>query len=115
MSLYDKAKEQIDIVVAEAKLVVADKQVTLSEVFALATKCIAAFTTIAKELDVPNEEKKKVIMLAFEKLYDEVLGPIDIKSVPNVVEPIVDRMAKSVMLEVISGVVDGLFAILNKE
>ena len=36
----------------------------------------------------------------------EVIAPIDIKSIPNVIEPAFDKFGKSLFLELISGSID---------
>lgn len=114
MGLYEIVKTEIDMVINEVKLATTDKTLTLSEVWKIVTKCMAAFTEIAKELDGTNEEKKAVVMSAAEKLYDELLGPMDIQAIPNFIEPMVDRFARAAFLEIVGGVVDGLVYVLKK-
>ncbi len=114
MSLYEVVKAQLDVVIAEAKVDMADNKVTLSEIWSLTTKTVGAFIVIAKEFDGDNSDKKLVVMSAAERLYDEVIAPLDIAAIPNFIEPAVDKVGRSVFLEIVSGVVDGAVAFLKK-
>jgi hypothetical protein len=114
MALYETVKQQLDTLIAEAKVAFADRKVTLSEVWAFTSKAIGAFVVVAAELQIDNVDKKLVVTAAAEKLYDEVIAPIDISAIPNMIEPAFDKIAKSVFLEVVSGVVDGIVSTINK-
>lgn len=106
---YDVVKEKIDVVVETYKVAVSDGVLTLSEVWLLSQEAVASFMQIAKELNISGKEKKEVVMKAAERLYDEVIAPIDIKAVPNVVEPVFDRLTKSFYMEFVSGAIDFIF------
>lgn len=112
--LYDVVKTQIDAVVEAAKSSLADNRLTLTEVWTLTTKAVGAFVLIVNELDADNADKKAVVVKAAERLYDEVIAPIDIKAIPNVLEPMVDKIGRGVFIEIVSGVVDGTVAIIKK-
>ena len=105
--LYDTVKEQIEALIANYKVAVADNALSFVEAWALAQHAFTAFVAIAESMNgATGEEKKAVVMKAAERLYDEVLGPIDIKKIPNVFEPTFDRLAKPVYLELIGIAVD---------
>ncbi len=53
-------------------------------------------------------------MAALDKFYDEVVAPIDIKYVPNLVEPAVDNLIKKVALQMADGGIDAFVAFMNK-
>jgi len=105
--LYETVKEQIQALIDNYKLAVADNTLTFLEAWTLAQNAFTAFVAIADTLgDATGEQKKAIVMKAAEKLYDDVLGPIDIKKIPNVFEPTFDRLAKPVYLEMVRIAVD---------
>jgi len=105
--LYDTVKVQIEALIADYKASVADNQLTFVEAWTLAQHAFTAFVAIADSLTgATGEEKKAVVMKAAERLYDDVLGPLDIKKIPNVFEPTFDRLAKPVYLELVGVAVD---------
>jgi hypothetical protein len=112
--LYEVVKTQIDAVVAEAKASLSDNKLSISEVWALTTKVIGAFVMIMNELDIDNADKKAIVLKAAERLYDEVIAPIDIAAIPNAVEPLVDKLGRSAFVEIVSGVIDGTVAVIKK-
>ena len=112
--LYDTVKLQIDTLIADYKASIEDNQLTLVEAWTLAQHSFTAFVTIAEKLNASGLEKKAVVMSAAERLYDEVLAPIDIKAVPNFIEPTIDNMARPVYLELVSKAVDYLVNLEKK-
>ena len=113
--LYEIVRLEVESLIAEVKLDTADKILSLSEVWTLAAHCISSFVKIADKLDVEGKDKKQVVMEAAEKLYDEVIAPLDIPKIPNMVEPMFDRLAKSVYLEILSGIVDFVVKFTKKD
>lgn len=105
--LYETVKVQVQELIDGYKLAVADNSLTFLEAWTLAQTAFTAFVAIADTLgDATGEQKKAIVMKAAEKLYDDVLGPIDIKKIPNVFEPTFDRLAKPVYLEMVGIAVD---------
>ncbi len=104
--LYDVVKIEIESLIAAVKEDIADKNLTLSEVWTLAQHAISSFIKIADALDANGQDKKEVVVLAAEKLWDEVIGPYDIKKIPNVFEPTFDKFVKSIYMELVKGAID---------
>lgn len=104
--LYDVVKEEINKIIEEAKLAYADKKLSLSEVWGLFQDIVVSFMKIAETVNLSGVDKKAIVMDAASRLYDEVIAPIDIKSIPNVIEPAFDKFGKSLFLELISGSID---------
>lgn len=104
--LYDTVKVEVETLIAAIKVSIADKTLTISEVWNLAQQALFSFVKIADALEVDGSDKKAVVMIAAEKLYDDVIAPIDIPKIPNVVEPTFDRFTKILYLELISGTID---------
>lgn len=110
--LYKTVQEQIEALIVQYKEALADNTLTFVEAWTLAQHAFTAFVAIAETVTgATGEEKKKIVMLAAEKLYDDVLGPYDIKKIPNVFEPTFDRLAKPVYLELVGIAVDFLVKI----
>jgi hypothetical protein len=106
--LYDTVKVEVDALVKTYKESLSDNSLTLVEAWTLAQHSFTAFVLIAEKLKASGVEKKLVVMTAAERLYDEVLGPLDIKAIPNFIEPTLDKFAKPVYLECVSKAVDYL-------
>lgn len=106
--LYDTVKNQVDVLINSYKEVISDNKLTLVEMWTLAQHGFTAFVTIAEKSNATGVEKKAVVMAAAERLYDEVLAPIDIKAIPNFIEPTFDKLAKPVYMELMSKGVDYL-------
>jgi hypothetical protein len=106
--LYEVVKTEIESLIAAVKDDIADKQLTLGEIWELSQHAVSSFIKIADSLDGTRAEKKVIVMKAAEYLYDEVIAPIDIKKIPNVFEPTFDRLGKGLFMELIGGVVDFL-------
>jgi hypothetical protein len=104
--LYDTVKVEVEALIAAVKNSVADKTLTLSEVWAIAQQALFSFVKIADALEADGADKKAVVLIAAEKLYDDVIAPIDIPKIPNVVEPYFDKLSKILYMELISGTID---------
>lgn len=112
--LYDVIKEQVEKIITEVKKANEDKILTLSEVWFLSQETITSFVAIANKLNTGGKDKKTVVMQAAERLYDEVIAPIDIKAIPNIIEPSFDRLGKNLFLELVSGSVDYIVKTVNQ-
>jgi hypothetical protein len=112
--LYTITKEQIDKIIAEYKVAYADKKLTLSEIWTLTSEAIESFQVVVAAFAVEAGDKKAVVMIAAGKFYDEVIAPIDIPSINNIIEPTVDRLGRSLFLELVSGAYDFILKSLPK-
>lgn len=115
MALYDNLKVEVEKLVAEYKAAYADQKLTLSEVWTIFQSAIHILVKLAEEVNGAGngEEKKEAVLAALDKFYDEVVAPIDIKVIPNVVEPMADRFLKSLFLQLASGSIDSVVIFLN--
>ena len=59
-------------------------------------------------------EKKAAVLAALETFFDEVIAPLDIKGIPNFIEPIVDSSLKKLSLTLAAAGIDALVAIFNR-
>lgn len=53
-------------------------------------------------------------MEALSNFYDNVIEKVDIPGVPNIIEPIVDKYIKKLLLLIASGSIDSMVATLKK-
>lgn len=115
MALYDNLKVEVDKLIAEYKAAYADQKLTLSEVWAIFQSAIQVLVKLAEEVNGAGdgEAKKEAVMAALDKFYDEVVAPIDIKIIPNVVEPMADRFLKGLFLQLASGSIDSIVIFIN--
>jgi hypothetical protein len=116
MALYDTLEEGIRGVIDSYKAAKADDdKVSFNEVVAIVGKSIGSLVSIAEGFsDLSSEDKKNAVVGAIGTLYDEVIAPIDIQRIPNVIEPIVDKGVKALLLALSDGIVDGIVALYNE-
>lgn len=115
MSLYDDIKEAIDKIIADYKAANADGKLSFTEIFTLVGNAVATFVQLAEQCaGKTGAEKKAAVLQAIEQLFDEVIIPIDIKGIPNLLEGIVDRAFKQLVLALADGWVDSIVNIFNK-
>lgn len=113
MALYDVLKEQVTVLADEYKLIIADKKVTMDELWKLFQLASVALVKMAEQVGGTGPEKKAAVMAALDKFYDDVIAPMDIQYVPNMVEPYVDGLLKKIALQMASGGIDALVAFMN--
>ncbi len=97
---------------------VAKGGLTVAEVFELLTLAAGSFVKVTEALTegVDDAAKKAAVLKACETFYQQVLAPLDIPGVPNLLEStIVDPLLGKVASVVMSGIIDGLVAILKTE
>jgi hypothetical protein len=112
--LYDDVKAAIDQIIAKYKELAADG-LSFSEVWTLFQNATATLIQLVQKYgDYSGEQKKEVVIEALGRLYDEVIAPIDLKGIPNFLEPIVDRALKQLLLTFAGPAIDSLVNIFNK-
>lgn len=72
---------------------------TFKEAFGLFLDAIERLVKLASEFSLPGADKKAMVMGAIDKLFDQVIAPIDIPYIPEVVErTVVDPALKKLLL-----------------
>ena len=101
----------------QGKAATADGTVTASEVWSILTRGVASLIQLANTMGAyTGAEKKEAVIKAVQRLYDEVIAPLDIPGIPNFLEnTIVDPLIGRAVPIVLSGIIDGLVSIFNKE
>ncbi len=114
MAIYEDIKVKVDEIIVKYKASAADGSVTLAEAYEILQLAVHDVMLVVEELSLPGVDKKALVMQAVDKFYDEVIAPLDIKAIPNAVEPLADRLLKTVLLQIVDGAIDALVAILKK-
>jgi hypothetical protein len=115
MSLYDEIKEVIDTIIAKHTVAKADGVVSFQEVwkiFILGTKDIVK---VLNDYAHSSEDKKAAAVAALDRFYAEVIAPLDIKGIPNVVESLADKAVGSLLHTLADGLIDAVVAMLKVE
>jgi|694.fasta_scaffold15362_11 hypothetical protein len=115
MALYEDLQVVIDDVIAAYKDAQKDGKLTFSEVLTLVYRAgsslVHAVATVGKGT---REEQKVVVATALAKFFDVVITPINIKSIPDIIEPVVDSGIKSLVLTLASSWIDTMFLVFDK-
>jgi hypothetical protein len=116
MGIYDDLKDAVNTIIAHYKDATADGKLSFTEIFSLAGKATASFIQLFETFaaNVTGAEKKAAVLAALETFFDEVIAPLDIKGIPNFIEPIVDSSLKKLSLTLADAGIDALVAIFNK-
>ena len=116
MGIYDDLKGAVNEIIAHYKAATADGKLTFTEIFTLASKALGSFVQLFETFtdNVTGEEKKAAVLAALNTFFDEVISPIDIKGIPNFIEPVVDSSLKKLCMTLADAGIDALVAIFNK-
>ena len=115
MGLYEDLQAVIDNVIDSYKESQKDGKLTFSEVMTLVYRAgsslVHAIGTAGKGT---REEQKTVVLAALSKFFDVVVTPINIQSVPDIIEPIVDTGIKSIVMTLAASWIDTMFIVFDK-
>ena len=115
MGLYQELSGSIDGVIAAYKESRTDGKTSFSEVMTLAYNASATFVKLIEGLsDKSGVEKKEVVLAAIGKFYDEVIAPMDISGIPNLVEGMVDSAIRALIMTLVGSWIDAVVNIFNK-
>ena len=114
MSLYEKAKQGVEAVVAKYKEANEDGKLSFSEIVSLTSTVVGQVVAIAESaMEGTGEEKKQAVLDAVAQAYDDYIEPIDIAKIPNFIEPAIDKGAKQLLLAVADGTIDAIVTLFN--
>jgi hypothetical protein len=114
MALYDDIEGALTEIIAHYKNATKDGKLSFSELITLGSNAVASLMQVAEHFGGTGTEKKQAVITALGQFYDQVIAPIDIKGVPNLLEGIVDKALKELMLTLAGGWIDSLTTIFNK-
>jgi hypothetical protein len=115
MSLFSKLQVSIDQIIADYRKANEDGKLSFSEIFTLVGNAVATFVHLMETFgEGTGAEKKAAVLLAVDKFFDEVITPIDIKGIPNFLEPVFDSSLKNLVMALADGWVDTLVNIFDR-
>jgi hypothetical protein len=115
MGLYQELSGSIDSVIAAYKQSRTDGKTSFSEVMTLVYNASATFVKLIEGVSGKSGvEKKEVVLEAVGKFYDEVIAPIDISGIPNLVEGMVDSAIRALIMTLVGSWIDAVVNIFNK-
>lgn len=113
MSLYDTLADEFSRVIADAKAKAADG-ISLRDVTAIFLDVVGTFIRIAAQTkDVDGATKREAVVVACETFYREVIAPIDLPYIPNIIEGMIDRQIEAAIRPVVEGMIDGVYRLLK--
>lgn len=115
-TIYDDLKDYFEEVSDHYKDLTVDGKFSFGDAMLLMGKASASFIQIAERFtEIANgPDKKQAVLEALDAFYEDVIKPLDLQAVPNLVEPIVDSAIKQLVLTIASASIDTLVAVFNK-
>ena len=109
MTVYEQALADFQPTLDAYKKAIEDGHIDTNEILPL---LFAGIKSVIKLLDgfsdlTPDEAKVLGLQLV-SQFYDVVLAPIDIPGVPNIIEPYVDQLGKTLILSGVEKIFDAL-------
>jgi len=94
-----------------------DGKLTFREVMTLVYNAVCTFVRLAETLETSDSagaSKKQAVTEAILRLYDEVIAPIDIQSIPNFIEPVLDTALRGLILTLADAAVESMVKLFNQ-
>ena len=90
--LWDLVKDEMEAFWRSVQEKYSDGRITLNEIWALVSEAIQVLTKIFEKLNVDNATKREMLVALIDDTYTNVIAPLDISWVPNLFEPVLDRI-----------------------
>ncbi len=115
MSVQDQLDQAVLALTTHYKEYTADGKLTYKEVLSLLCNGAATLIRVVEIFGGGSrEDNKKLVLGGLSTFYDNVIAPIDIVGIPNIIEPAVDASIKSLLLVTVEGAADSLFNVFEK-
>ena len=111
MSVKELVQAKVDLLVNQVKLSLKDlKTVAISEAWKILQLAVVEIIQEIEESgpDLMGKDKKALAMELLSKFYDSVFMIIDIPFVPNLIEPIIHRHVKSLLMILVGSTIDAM-------
>lgn len=113
--LTTDARAAVDAVIQQYKADTVGGSLSLHDIFVLIGNAVATLTQLIEKYNgYDGPTKKAAVLAALGDFFDEVIQPLDIKSVPNFIEPIVDKALRDLLMAYGSSFVDVMVNVFNK-
>lgn len=114
MDLYDSVKFSLQDMVARFQAARGDGTITIAEGVQLLTHAVGHLVRVVESLGGTGAQKKDAVVRAAQRFYDEVLAPLDLPFVPNLLErTVVDPLIGRAVPVVVGGLIDGIVDFFN--
>lgn len=117
MNLIEKLKPELEKLIAQSRSSIKEaKRVALGEAWAILQLTIASVIQSIENMaiDLGGKDKKAAAMLVLSQFYDSVFIIIDIPFVPSVLEPIIHKSVKGLMMVLVSATIDSMVTTFKK-
>lgn len=111
MSVKELVQVKVDLLINQVKLSLKDlKTVAISEAWKILQLAVVEIIQEIEESgsDLKGKDKKALAMELLSKFYDSVFMIIDIPFVPNLIEPIIHRHVKSLLMILLGSTIDAM-------
>lgn len=111
MSVKELVQVKVDLLVNQVKLSLKDlKTVAISEAWKILQLAVVEIIQEIEESgsDLRGKDKKALAMELLSRFYDSVFMIIDIPFVPNLIEPIIHRHVKSLLMILLGSTIDAM-------
>ena len=111
MSVKELVQVKVDLLINQVKLSLKDlKAVAISEAWKILQLAVIEIIQEIEEIgsDLKGKDKKALAMELLSKFYDSVFMIIDIPFVPNLIEPIIHRHVKSLLMILVGSTIDAM-------
>ncbi len=111
MSVKELVQVKVDLLVNQVKLSLKDlKTVAISEAWKILQLAVVEIIQEIEESgsELKGKDKKALAMELLSKFYDSVFMIIDIPFVPNLIEPIIHRHVKSLLMILLGSTIDAM-------
>jgi hypothetical protein len=115
--MSESFQKAVTDILARYRESIVDGKLTFREVMTLVYNAVCTFVRLAETLETASAagaSKKQSVSEAIIRLYDEVIAPIDIQSMPNFVEPIVDKAIRGLILTLADSAVEAAVKLFNQ-
>ena len=111
MSVKELVQVKVDLLINQVKLSLKDlKTVAISEAWKILQLAVVEIIQQIEQSgsDLKGKDKKALAMELLSKFYDSVFMIIDIPLVPNLIEPIIHKYVKSLLMILVSSTIDAM-------
>ena len=111
MSVKELVQVKVDLLINQVKLSLKDlKAVAISEAWKILQLAVIEIIQEIEEIgsDLKGKDKKALAMELLSKFYDSVFMIIDIPFVPNLIEPIIHKHVKSLLMILVGSTIDAM-------
>jgi len=111
MTILEKVTADFQPVIEKFKAAVADGKIDGNEIFGLLISGIKAIVALLDDFsDLTPEQAKTIGLQLVDQFYQDVIAPIDLPGVPNIIEPYVDSLGKTLILTGVEKLFDAIQA-----